>query len=65
MPYLEVFGASLYYETVGQGPMLLCISGADGSCDIWRNLADGLKNNFAVVLWDRSCCTSKYPTMQC
>lgn len=50
---LEVPGASLYYERVGQGPMLLCISGADGSCEIWRGFAQALKTHFTVVAWDR------------
>ena len=54
MTYLEAPGASLYYETVGDGPMLLCISGADGSCEIWRAFAECLKEHFKVVLWDRS-----------
>lgn len=53
MSYLGVPGASLYYETKGQGPLLLCISGADGSCEIWRAFADCLKDKFTVVMWDR------------
>ncbi|KAI1625386.1 Alpha/Beta hydrolase protein [Exophiala viscosa] len=53
MPHLDVPGASLYYETVGNGPLLLCISGANGSADIWRMLAGQLKSQFAVALWDR------------
>ena len=53
MSYLEVDGAKLYHETVGKGPMLLCISGADGSCEIWKGLAEVLKEHFTVVLWDR------------
>lgn len=54
MPYLEVNGASLYYEVVGQGTRtLLCISGADGSCEIWRAFAECLKGRFTVIMWDR------------
>lgn len=53
MTYLEALGASLYYEIKGQGPMLLCISGADGSCEIWRGMAEYLKDKFTVVMWDR------------
>lgn len=54
MPYLEVKGASLYYETAGQGTeTLLCISGADGSCEIWRAFAECLKDRFTVTMWDR------------
>lgn len=53
MSKLEVPGAKLYHETYGDGPMLLCISGADGSCEIWRGFAEALKEQFKVVLWDR------------
>ena len=55
MTYLDAPGAKIYYESVGQGPMLLCISGADGSCEIWRGFAECLKDHFNVVMWDRSC----------
>lgn len=53
MVYLEVPGASLYYETVGNGPLLLTISGANGDAEVWRPLADCLKDNFTVVIYDR------------
>lgn len=58
MPHLEVPGASLYYESVGSGPMLLCISGANGSCDIWRGFAEHLKDRFTIVTCDRTSPTS-------
>ncbi|KAL6250084.1 hypothetical protein RBB50_002385 [Rhinocladiella similis] len=50
---LEVPGASLYYEVVGNGPLLLCISGGSGSADYWRPLANQLKDNFTVAIYDR------------
>lgn len=50
---LELPGAKIYHEVYGDGPMLLCISGADGSCEIWRMFAESLKDKFKVVLWDR------------
>ena len=53
MTYLEVSGASLYYESVGKGPMLLCISGANGSVEPWRRFAKQLKDHFNVVMYDR------------
>jgi pimeloyl-ACP methyl ester carboxylesterase len=53
MSYLEVPAASLYYETVGQGPLLLCISGATGDVDVWKPLAEALKDKFTVVMYDR------------
>lgn len=51
---LDVPGAKIYHEVHGEGPMLLCISGADGSCDIWRMFAEALKDTFKIVLWDRT-----------
>lgn len=53
MPHLEVPGAQLYYETIGTGPLLLLISGGNGSGDLWRILADQLKSHFTVVIYDR------------
>lgn len=53
MPYLELPTANIYYESQGTGPLLLCISGADGSVEIWRNLALNLAEKFTVVAYDR------------
>ena len=53
MPQLEVSGATLYYEIVGSGPILLCISGANGSKEAWHPLAEHLKTHFTVVSYDR------------
>jgi len=53
MTYLEVPGASLCYETVGNGPLLLCISGGNGSLDIWKMFAEQLKDHFTVAMYDR------------
>jgi hypothetical protein len=52
MPYFEVPGASLHYETVGNGPVLLCITGAGGA-EFWRAFAEHLKDQFTVVTYDR------------
>lgn len=53
MPQLDVPGASLYHEILGDGPLFLCISGANGSADIWRPLAKRLEKHFRVVMYDR------------
>ena len=53
MPYQEVDGAKLYYETVGSGPLFLCIHGGNGSGDIWKGLAEELKGQYKVVYYDR------------
>lgn len=54
MPHLEVPAASLYYETEGKGPLLLCISGATGNVEVWKPLVECLKDKFTVVTYDRS-----------
>ncbi|KAK4505942.1 hypothetical protein PRZ48_003907 [Zasmidium cellare] len=53
MPELEVPGASLHYQITGQGPLLLTISGANGSYEIWHPLTQFLKDTFTVVSYDR------------
>lgn len=53
MPTLDVPGAILHYESLGDGPMLLCISGANGSLEIWKPLAMQLRKTFKVVFYDR------------
>lgn len=62
MSYLDVPGAKIYHESVGSGPVVLCISGADGSCEIWRGFAEGLKEHFTVVMWDRRGFSQSYLT---
>ncbi len=54
MPYLEVPGANLFYETVGVGQVLLCITGANGSLEFFQPLAEQLKSLFTVVMYDRT-----------
>lgn len=53
MPFLDVPGAKLYYETQGKGPLLLCITGASGSHEIYKPLARYLKDKFTVAMYDR------------
>jgi pimeloyl-ACP methyl ester carboxylesterase len=54
MPHLEVEGAELYYEAVGEGPPLVCIHGAGLSVEAWQPLAEQLKNDFKVIMYDRT-----------
>ena len=53
MPILPVPGADLYYETLGTGPLFLCITGAGGSKENWAGLAQQLQSLFTVVVYDR------------
>lgn len=62
MPYLTVPGADLYYETIGSGPLLVTISGANGSAEIWRPFAAQLQSDFTVCIYDRRGFTRSYLT---
>ncbi|MFE7083638.1 alpha/beta hydrolase [Priestia megaterium] len=53
MSYLNVHGANLYYETVGQGPVLILIPGANGTGDIFAGVAKFLQDKYTVVTYDR------------
>ncbi|WP_226386177.1 alpha/beta fold hydrolase [Staphylococcus sp. Marseille-Q1834] len=53
METLELKGAKLRYHKVGNGPVLICIPGANGTGDIYMPLAQQLKGKFTVVAVDR------------
>lgn len=53
MSRLQVNGANLHYETVGQGPVLLFIPGANGTGDIYTGTAKFLQSRYTVVTYDR------------
>lgn len=53
MNILALKGAQLYYDVVGQGPVLILIPGANGTGDIFNSFKDQLKDQFTVVTFDR------------
>ncbi|KRM11413.1 alpha/beta hydrolase [Paucilactobacillus suebicus] len=53
MAFLEVKGAKLHYETVGQGPVLIVIPGANGTGNIFGGIAKYLQDRYTVVMFDR------------
>lgn len=53
MPQFQVKGANLYYETFGNGPLLLMIPGANGNGAVYHDAAKYLSSKFTVVCWDR------------
>lgn len=53
MPYLELPGVNLHYETIGSGPLLLLITGADGRGAVWKPLAQELSTHYTVAHYDR------------
>jgi len=50
---LDVPGARLYYETYGDGPLLVMIPGAAGSAEPYRMLAAELAPDLRLVAYDR------------
>lgn len=53
MGMIEVGGVALHYERRGQGPPLLCVSGAGGDAGVWTRTAEALADEFTVVSYDR------------
>lgn len=53
MSTLQLNGANIDYEVVGQGPVLILIPGANGTGDIFSLVREDLKERFTVVTYDR------------
>lgn len=53
MPFLNLSNAKLHYDTFGNGPLLLCIPGADGRGAVFHDAARHLSRSFTVVCYDR------------
>jgi len=53
MPTLPLPGVDLHYETLGSGPLLLCITGAQGNGSAWEPLAQSLSSHYTVAYYDR------------
>jgi pimeloyl-ACP methyl ester carboxylesterase len=53
MPFLNLPNAKLHYDTFGNGPLLLCIPGADGRGAVFHDAARHLSRSFTVVCYDR------------
>jgi pimeloyl-ACP methyl ester carboxylesterase len=50
---IKVDGASIYYDTIGSGPLFIPIPGANGTGLLYEPLAAALTHRFEVVLYDR------------
>src|SRR5919201_4117294 len=50
---LKVPGASLYVETRGIGPVLLCITGGPTDAGMFTDLAGRLADRYTVVAYDQ------------
>jgi pimeloyl-ACP methyl ester carboxylesterase len=53
VPFLDVPGARLFYETRGNGPLLLMIPGATGTAGSFTLVTDSLAAHYTVVTYDR------------
>ena len=53
MPCLSLPGVNILYETLGSGPLLLCITCADGRGSVWKPLAQELSEHHTVAYYDR------------
>ncbi|TID27976.1 hypothetical protein E2P81_ATG00729 [Venturia nashicola] len=62
MPNLKVPGATLFYETTGSGPILLLISGAAGTGNVFKRTASKLSSDFTAVTYDRRGYSKSYLT---
>lgn len=50
---MQLNGANIDYQVVGQGPVLILIPGANGTGDIFSLVREDLKERFTVVTYDR------------
>lgn len=53
MSTLDVPGARLYFETHGDGPLLLLIPGAAGTAEVFRAVLERLQDDYRVAIYDR------------
>lgn len=56
MPYAEVNGATLYYETYGQGKALVLSHGGWTDTSHWQPNVSALARHWRVVVYDRRGC---------
>lgn len=53
MSTVNANGATFYYERRGEGPPLLCITGATGDAGHFSGLAEALSDEYTVLTYDR------------
>src|SRR5215472_8235158 len=62
MPHLTRDGVKLYYETHGEGPVILLSHGYSATSQMWRGQISALSKNNKLVTWDmRGHGQSDYP----
>ena len=53
MSILQVPGATIAYDLVGSGPLLVLVAGGGGTATMYHPIADTLKDRFTVLTYDR------------
>lgn len=52
MPEATVKGATIHFETAGQGFPLVLLHGIGSNCRSWRRQLEALSSHFRVIAWD-------------
>jgi pimeloyl-ACP methyl ester carboxylesterase len=52
MPYLNIDGAQIYYESIGEGPAMVLAHGVGGNHAIWFNQLAAFSPNYRVITFD-------------
>ena len=65
MPHLDRDGVKIYYETHGEGPVILLSHGYSATSQMWRGQIEALSRKNKLVIWDmRGHGQSDYPDDQ-
>ena len=62
MPTINRNGVNIFYETYGEGPVVLLTHGFSATSKMWHDQIDSLSSDYCLVLWDmRGHGSSDYP----
>ena len=62
MPKINRNGVNIFYETHGEGPVVLLTHGFSATSKMWHDQIDFLSSDYCLVLWDmRGHGSSDYP----
>lgn len=62
MPKINRNGVNIFYETYGEGPVVLLTHGFSATSKMWHDQIDFLSSDYCLVLWDmRGHGSSDYP----
>ena len=62
MPKINRNGVNIFYETYGEGPVVLLTHGFSATSKMWHDQIDSLSSDYCLVFWDmRGHGSSDYP----